>query len=85
MVRKSYTKEKNHTLALRLGWIVKTSFYFTEKHLEAIAALDISERKKEEFAGMKPTGKLIPMTFDISEKEQLDELLTLVRFKKSLK
>ncbi|NLY24098.1 MAG: hypothetical protein GX042_03665, partial [Bacteroidales bacterium] len=50
-----------------------------------IAALDISERKKEEFAGMKPTGKLIPMTFEISEKEQLDELLTVVRFKKSLK
>lgn len=65
--------------------LFKTSFYFTEKHLEAIAALDLSERKKEEFAGMKPTGKLIPMTFEISEKEQLDELLTVVRFKKSLK
>ena len=63
----------------------KTSFYFTEKHLESITALPVSERKKEEFAAMKPIGKLIPMTFDISEKEQLDELLTVVRFKKSLK
>jgi hypothetical protein len=65
--------------------LFKTSFYFTEKHLEAIAALDISEQKKEEFAAMKPTGKLIPMTFEISEKKQLEELLTVVRFKKSLK
>lgn len=52
---------------------------------EAIAALDISEEKKDEFAAMKPIGKLIPMTFEISEKEQLEELLTVVRFKKSLK
>ena len=63
----------------------QTSFYFTEKHLEAIAALDISDAKKDEFAAMKPIGKLIPMTFNVSEKEQLDELLTVVRFKKSLK
>ncbi len=63
----------------------QTSFYFTEKHLEAIAALDISEEKKDEFAAMKPVGKLIPMTFNVSQQEQLDELLTVVRFKKSLK
>lgn len=31
---------------------------------------------------MKPIGKLIPMIFDISEKEQLSDLLTVVRFKK---
>ena len=52
---------------------------------ETIAALDISEEKKDEFAAMKPVGKLIPMTFNVSEQEQLDELLTVVRFKKSLK
>ena len=52
---------------------------------EPIAALDISEEKKDEFAAMKPIGKLIPMTFNVSEQEQLDELLTIVRFKKSLK
>ena len=34
---------------------------------------------------MKPIGKLIPMTFNVREQEQLDELLTVVRFKKSLK
>ena len=63
----------------------KTTFYFTEKHLEAIAALDISEAIKDEFAKAKPIGRLIPMIIEISEKEQLKDLLNIVRLKKSLK
>ncbi len=63
----------------------KTSFFFTEKHLEAIAELDISEIIKDEFAKAKTIGKLIPMIFDISKENQLGDLLTVVRFKKSLK
>ena len=63
----------------------KTSFYFTEKYLEAIAALDISDSIKDEFAQAKPAGRLIAMIIDISNKEQLNDLFTVVRFKKSLK
>ena len=63
----------------------KTSLYFTEKHLEAIAALEISETIKEEFAAAKSIGKLIPMIMDVSTGKQLDDLLTVVRFKKNLK
>lgn len=63
----------------------KTSFFFTEKHLEAIAALNISETIKEEFCRAKPMGKLIPMLIEVRRKEELDDLLTVVRFKKSLK
>lgn len=63
----------------------KTSFYFTEKHLEAIATLDISENIKQEFAAAKAAGKLIPMIIEISTDEQLEDLLTVVQFKKSLK
>ncbi len=63
----------------------KVSFFFTEKHLEGIAALEISETIKEEFARAKPVGRLIPMIFDVCKKEQLDDLLTVVRHKKSLK
>lgn len=63
----------------------KVGFYFTEKHLEAIAALDISETIKKGFALAKPVGKLIPMIMDVIDKEQLKDLLTVVRFKKSLK
>lgn len=63
----------------------KTSFYFTEKHLEAIAELNISDMIKEGFCKARPVGKLIPMVIDINKDEQLDDLLTIVRFKKSLK
>ncbi len=63
----------------------KTSFYFIEKHLEAITALDISKTVKEEFVKAKTVGKLIPMIIDINRDEQLNDLLTIVRFKKSLK
>jgi len=65
--------------------LFKTSFFFIEKHLEGIAALEISETIKEEFAKAKPIGRLIPMIFDVCRKEQLDDLLTVVRHKKSLK
>ncbi len=63
----------------------KISFYFTEKHLEAVAALQISETVKDSFAAAKPIGKLIPLTIDISTTGQLEDLLTVVRFKKNLK
>ena len=63
----------------------KIAFYFTEKHLERIAALDISEKIKEDFCKTKPVGRLLPMLFTINQKEQLDDLLKVVTFKKSLK
>lgn len=63
----------------------KASFFFTEKHLEAIATLDISEAIKEDFCKAKPLGRLIPMIIDVNKSEQLTDLLTVVRFKKSLK
>lgn len=61
------------------------SFYFIEKHLEKIAALDIDEKIKEDFCRQKPVGKLIPMIFKISHEEQLGDLLKMISFKKALK
>jgi hypothetical protein len=63
----------------------KTSFFFMEKHREEIAALDISPKIKEDFNSIKPVGKLIPMIINISKKEQLADLLKVVKFKKGLK
>lgn len=63
----------------------KISFYFTEKHREAIMALNISASIKETFSKEKPVGKLIPLFFEINTKEQLPDLFTVVYFKKNLK
>ena len=63
----------------------KTAFYFTEKHLESIAELDISDQIKEDFCRMKPIGKLLPMVINIDMQEQLADLLKIVKYKKELK
>ena len=63
----------------------KTAFYFTEKHLESIAELDISEQIKEDFCQMKSIGKLRPMIISIDKQEQLADLLKIVKFKKEFK
>lgn len=79
-----YKKKTIFWLSIWEGFF-KTSFFFTEKHLEAIAELDISETIKDEFTKAKTIRKLIPMIFDVNKEDQLDDLLTIVRFKKSLK
>lgn len=63
----------------------QAGFYFTEKHLEGIAALDIDESIKEEFYRQKPIGRLLPMVFRISSEEQLVDLMKVIHLKKALK
>lgn len=59
----------------------KAGFYFTETTGAGIATLDIDLSYKETFATAKPIGKLIPLVFDITRKEQLKDLLEVVRYK----
>lgn len=74
-----------------LGWIgvfdgyFKVSFYFTEKHLNAIVDSDISDTIKEDFYNAKPSGRLLPMTVAVTDKEKLKEVLPVLLFKKNLK
>ena len=63
----------------------KATFFFTEKHLEGFAVLDISENIKENLCLSKPVGKLLPLLLSIDNKEQLNDLLKVITFKKSLK
>ena len=63
----------------------KTTFYFTEKTAPGISELNIKEEVKEILSRSKPTGKLIPLTISIKEKEQMADLLKIVEYKMSLK
>lgn len=56
-----------------------------ERHLTAIADLNISDCIKEDFYEMKPVGKLLPMSIAVGDKEKLEDVLTVLRFKRSLK
>jgi len=82
---KLWRKKKN------MGWLAAletgfmTTFYFTEKHLEDVARLDVDEELKQTFLRQKPTGKLIAFQINVTGKEQVEDVLTVLRFKMSLK
>ena len=63
----------------------KAAFYFNEKHVASITALDIDENLKESFHNEKHIGKLIPLILVMNNNVQINDLLTVVEFKKSLK
>ena len=63
----------------------KAAFFFTERHLDGMAELDVPEQIKEDFCRMKPIGKLLPMVIRIDRQEQLADLLKIVKFKKESK
>lgn len=63
----------------------KTTFYFTEKDVENIAALPISASIKEEFFMQKPVGKLIPMIIAIKNSEPLEDIGIIIEYKQSKK
>ena len=60
----------------------KTSFFFLERHIEGIAALQIDENR---FTVEKEWGKMIPLIFNICKQEQINDLLKVVEFKKRAK
>lgn len=82
---KILSKKKN------LGWLIVydkyfvVSCYFTEKHLDKIADLNISDSIKESFYTAKSSGKLIPMPITIETNELPEDVLKMILFKKSLK
>ena len=63
----------------------KTAFYFTEKTKSGVMELDINESIKTDFNQKELTGKLIPLVIDLTGKEQINDVLTLVEYKKKLK
>ena len=60
----------------------KTGFFFLNRHLEGIAALEIDEKS---FTIEKEWGKMIPLIFSINSKKQLPDLLKVIEFKKKAK
>lgn len=78
----SYKKKTVFWLSVWDGFF-KVSFFFTEKHRQAIDSLDITREIKAAFGESKPIGKLIPLTVNVDNNNQLPDLLTIIRCKKS--
>ncbi|MDR0295133.1 MAG: DUF3788 domain-containing protein [Prevotellaceae bacterium] len=60
----------------------KTSFFFLERHLEGIAALEMD---KNSYTIEKTWGKMLPFLFTINSKKQFPDLLKLIQYKKGAK
>jgi hypothetical protein len=62
----------------------KTSFYFTAKTGDGIAALDIDEKTKIAFQTTPILGKLKPLVLEIDRRSKLKDALRLIEYKKNL-
>ena len=63
----------------------KVGFYFTEKTRLGINELNIENKIKEDFSQSKNIGKLIPLVINVFRKEQIDDVLKIIEYKKKLK
>ncbi|MCL2131931.1 MAG: DUF3788 domain-containing protein [Lentimicrobiaceae bacterium] len=77
----SYKKKTVFWLSIWDGFF-KTSFFFLERHLEGIAALNLDENS---CTVEKEWGKMLPFIFKINNIQQLPDLLKMVEFKKRAK
>jgi len=63
----------------------KTVFYFSEKTRLGVLSLGINEKIIENFVATKTIGKLFPLVLEIDNKSQLEDLLEIIKYKKSQK
>lgn len=63
----------------------KTTFYFTEKDVENISSLPVSQATLTEFRAQNNIGKLIPMIITVKESAAIKEIDTLITYKLSKK
>ena len=80
----SYRKKTVFWLSVWANFF-KVAFYFTAKNSTGIENLDISHSLKEHFGKAKPIGRLIPLVIDLTREEQIQDVLTLIEYKKKLK
>ena len=66
-------------------WLLKMTFYFTEKNEAWIKDLNISEKLKNDYFKWKMIWKLRPFMLDIDDEKCLNDIFELIKYKKSLK
>ncbi len=78
---------KKKTIFWLSAWdkCLKISFYFNEKTRNGVFSLAINDEIIRSFEATKTIGKLLPLTIDIYNKNQLADLKEIIRYKKSLK
>jgi hypothetical protein len=79
--------DKKKTVCWLSVWdqFCKVAFYFVERHVDGLLALEIAEGIKDDFLKQKRIGKLMPLVMDITTTGQLTDLLRIIAYKKALK
>jgi hypothetical protein len=74
---------KKKTVVWMSAWhdYLNLGFYFTEKTGVGIPELEIAQELKENYATADPIGKMKPLTIDLKESSQLQDLRKLLRYK----
>ncbi|MGF7139724.1 DUF3788 family protein [Roseimarinus sediminis] len=79
-------KKKQTIFWLSVGEAFFTvAFYFNAKNRQGVEELDIAEAIKQQFREAKAIGKLQALVLDISQSEQLDDLLKIISYKSNPK
>jgi hypothetical protein len=63
----------------------KVVFYFTAKTCAGITDLDIDENLKRDFCEHESYGKFMPLIFVVTEREQIEDIVKVIHYKKRLK
>lgn len=84
LFKASWKKKTVFWLSVWDGYF-KVGFYFNEKNSDGIAGLPIDPMLKESFTNESPIGKLRPLSVRVDHPEQLDDLLSLIRYKQNCK
>ncbi|GAB3424597.1 DUF3788 family protein [Niabella aquatica] len=76
-------QHKKKTVVWLSVWekLIKLGFYFTSKTGAGIQNLRVNDEIKTGFDKAAPIGKLMPLTMDISDKEQLTDLREVLQYK----
>jgi len=77
----SFKKKTVFWLSVWEGYY-KVGFYFTEKTKDGVLSLEIDEAIKQNFLSEKSIGKLLPLTMEITDTKQLDDLYKVAEYKK---
>jgi len=63
----------------------KLTFYFTEKAIDGVCALDINDNIKKTITSINSAGKLRPVIFLVENKSRINDGLKILEYKISLK
>lgn len=84
LLKAGYKKKTVFWLSVWEGFF-KIGFYFTEKNCTGLFELNLDKTIIDDFNSCKPIGKLLPLTIDVKQPDQLHDLLKIIEYKKGLK